>query len=109
MAKENKTYAGFAKVATNMVAGQTGFMNYDDRYAAYAPVEGTDGWSIAVTVSQGDYVGSFLLSIVGIIVVMAIATVMSIKIAKQLGMNIAAPIDACTERIKLLAEGLING
>lgn len=105
LAKENKTYAGFAKVATNMVAGQTGFMNYDDRYAAYAPVEGTDGWSIAVTVSQGDYVGSFLLSIVGIIVVMAVATVMSIKIAKQLGMNIAAPIDACTERIKLLAEG----
>lgn len=105
LAKEDKSYAGFAKVATNMVTGQTGFMNYDDRYAAYAPVEGTDGWSIAVTVSQGDYVGSFLLSIVGIIVVMAIATVMSIKIAKQLGMNIAAPIDACTERIKLLAEG----
>lgn len=105
LAKEDKNYAGFAKVAANMVNGQTGFMNYDDRYAAYAPVEGTDGWSIAVTVSQGDYVGSFLLSIVGIIVVMAIATVMSIKIAKQLGMNIAAPINACTDRIKLLAEG----
>ena len=105
LAKEDKAYAGFAKVAGNMVAGQTGFMNYDDRYAAYAPVEGTDGWSIAVTVSQGDYVGSFLLSIVGIIVVMAVATFMSIKIAKQLGTNIAAPINACTERIKLLAEG----
>ena len=44
------------------------------RYAAYAPVEGTDGWSVA----------SF----------------MSIKIAKQLGANIAAPIDVCAKTIK---------
>ena len=29
----------------------------------------------------------------------------TIEIAKQLGANIAAPINACTERIKLLAEG----
>lgn len=105
LAKEDSSYKGFASVAEKMVAGQTGFNNYDDRYAAYAPVEGTDGWSVAVTIAQSDYVGSFLLSIVGIIVVMAIATVMSIKIAKQLGANIAAPINACAERIQLLAEG----
>ena len=102
---EDSSYAGLAKVASEMVAGQTGFQNYDGRYAAYAPVAGTDGWSVAVTVSQMDYVGSFLLSIVGIIVVMIIASVMSIKIAKQLGANIAAPIDACAERIQLLAKG----
>lgn len=102
---EDSSYAGLAKVASEMVAGQIGFQNYDGRYAAYAPVAGTDGWSVAVTVSQMDYVGSFLLSIVGIIVVMVIASVMSIKIAKQLGANIAAPIDACAERIQLLAKG----
>lgn len=105
VAKEDSSYKGLASVAEKMVAGQTGFNNYDDRYAAYAPVEGTDGWSVAVTVAQSDYVASFLASIVGIIVVMGIATFMSIKIAKQLGANIAAPIDACAERIKLLAEG----
>ena len=105
LAKEDGSYKGFASVAEKMVTGETGFKNYDLRYAAYAPVEGTDGWSVAVTVSQGDYVGSFLLSIVGIIVVMAVASFMSIKIAKQLGANIAAPIDVCAKRIMLLAEG----
>ena len=60
---------------------------------------------MAVTVSQMDYVGTFLLSIIGIVVVTLVATYMSIKIARQLGRNIAAPIDACAERIRLLAEG----
>ena len=102
---EDSSYAGLAKVASEMVAGQTGFKNYDGRYAAYAPVAGTDGWSVAVTVSQTDYVASFLLSIVGIIVVMVAAGFMSIKIASNLGASIAAPIDACTRRIKRLTAG----
>ena len=102
---EDNSYAGLAKIASEMVAGQTGFKNYDGRYAAYAPVAGTDGWSVAVTVSQTDYVASFLLSIVGIIVVMVVAGFMSIKIASNLGASIAAPIDACTRRIKRLTAG----
>ena len=102
---EDSSYKGIASVAQSMVNGETGFKNYNDRYAAYAPVAGTDGWSVAVTVAQSDYVGSFLLSIVGIVVVMAVAIFMSIKIAKQLGANIAAPINACADRIKLLANG----
>lgn len=109
LAKEDGSYKSFAAVAEEMVAQKTGFSNYtvgnQGRYIAYAPVEGTDGWSVAVSVSQTDYVGGFMFSIAGIIVVMAVAIFMSIKIAKQLGKNIAAPIDACADRIKLLAEG----
>ena len=105
LVQEDASYKGLAKVAQYMVNGETGFKNYDGRYAAYAPVEGTDGWSVAVTVSQSDYVGTFLLSIVGIVVVMAVAIYMSIKIARRLGRNIAQPIDVCAERIRLLAEG----
>ena len=105
LAKEDSSYKGFASIAEKMVAGQTGFAEFDGHYAAYAPVEGTDGWSVIVTVSQMDYVGAFFFSIIGIFLVMIVASLMSVKIAKQLGANIAAPIDACTERIKLLAEG----
>lgn len=105
LAKEDSSYKGFASIAEKMVAGQTGFAEFDGRYAAYAPVEGTDGWSVIVTVSQMDYVGAFFFSIIGIFLVMIVASLMSVKIAKQLGSNIAAPIDACTQRIKLLAEG----
>ena len=105
LSKEDSSYKEFASVAERMVAGETGFDTYSGRYVAYAPVEGTDGWSLAVSVSQTDYVGSFFFSIGGIIVVMAGAIFMSIKIAKQLGKNISSPIDACADRIKLLAEG----
>lgn len=105
LSKEDSSYKDFAVIAERMVAGETGFDTYSQRYVAYAPVEGTDGWSIAVSVDQRDYVGGFMLSIAGIFVVMAIAIFMSITIAKQLGKNIAAPIDVCADRIRLLAEG----
>ena len=109
LSKEDSSYASYAGIQEKMVAQEKGFSDYSfngsRRYISYAPIEGTDGWSVAVTVSQGDYASSFLVSVAGVIAVMVGAILVSIKIAKQLGSNIAAPIDACTERIKLLAEG----
>ena len=109
LAKEDSSYKDLAKHYENMVAQKTGFDSYkfngSTRYIAYAPIAGTDGWSIAVTISQADNAGAFLISMIGIVVVMAVAIAMSIKIAGDLGKNIAAPIDACAKRIKLLAEG----
>ena len=105
LSKEDSSYKGFASVAEKMVAGKTGFGTYGMRYVAYAPVEGTDGWSIAVSVSMFDNILGFILCFLGIIVVVVIAIFMSNKLAKQLGKDIAAPIDACASRIKLLAEG----
>ena len=109
LAKEDSSYASLAKVCEKMVAGELGFDTYsqgmDGRYIAYAPIAGTDGWSIAISVSQNDYARSFMFSIGGILVVMAIAIFVSIRIAQKLGVNIANPIHACASRIKLLATG----
>ncbi len=109
LSKEDNKYADIAGHYEKMVAQQTGFDSYTfdgaRRYIAYAPIMGSDGWSVAVSVSQGDYSASFLQSAAGIVLVMVAAIFMSIKIAGQLGKNIAAPIQTCTERIKLLAEG----
>lgn len=109
LAKEDSSYSALAEQYSKMVAQETGFDSYSyggsSRYIAYAPIEGTDGWSVAVSVSQGDYIESFIQSIAGILVVMAVAIFMCIRVAGQLGKNIATPIQTCTERIKLLAEG----
>ena len=109
LAKKDGSYRSFAAICEKMIAGQAGFDTYTEgsngRYIAYAPIEGTDGWSVAISVSQTDYLGSFLFTIAGIIVVMVIAIIVSIRIANKLGANIADPIHACAERIKLLAAG----
>ena len=109
LAKEDNKYENLASHYERMVAQETGFDSYmfdgSRRYIAYAPIPGTEGWSVAVTVSQGDYSTSFLQSAAGIILVMIVAIFLSIRIASQLGKNIAAPIKTCSERIKLLAEG----
>lgn len=109
LATEDGSYKSLAKICNKMVAGEKGFGTYSQglngRYIAYAPIEGTDGWSVAISVSQSDYLGTFILSIGGIIAVMAIAIYASIRTAKKLGADIAKPIHTCAERIKLLAQG----
>ena len=109
LAKEDKSYRSFAGIQEKMVAKEAGFDSYSfngsSRYIAYAPVEGTDGWSVAVSVSQGDYAASFLVSMIGVIIVLIGAIFISIKLATQLGAKIAKPIETCAQRIMLLAEG----
>ena len=109
LAKTDKSYASYAKIQERMVAQEAGFDDYSyngsSRYISYAPIEGTDGWSVAVSISQGDYAGSFLISMVGVVIVMLVAIYISIKTAAQLGNKIAAPIETCAKRIELLAEG----
>lgn len=109
LAKEDSSYKSFASICEKMVAGEAGFDTYKEgregRYVAYAPIAGTDGWSVAISVSQSDYAGSFLFTIGGVIVVLVVAIMVSIRIANKLGVNIANPIQACVERIKLLATG----
>ena len=109
LAKEDRGYASYAGIQEKMVAQEQGFDSYSfngsSRYIAYAPIAGTDGWSVAVSVSQDDYAGSFLVSMVGVIAVMAIAIFVSIKLATQLGTKIATPIETCAQRIMLLAKG----
>ena len=55
LASENASYRSAAKIYAKMVTGETGFATMNNGYVAYAPIAGTDGWSIAVSVSKTDY------------------------------------------------------
>lgn len=105
LSEEDSSYRSTAKVYSKMVAGESGFVGMNNSYVAYAPIAGSDGWSIAVSVSKMDYMLYYIVSIVGIIAVMAGALYVSIRIAKKMGAGIAAPIKECSERIRLLATG----
>ena len=57
-----------AAIHEAMCQGATGFGTYKgpegDMFVAYAPVQGTNGWSIAVTAPQVDYLSSTRANIV---------------------------------------------
>ena len=110
--KEAQNDAGLQELAaihTQMRQGENGFGSYtngeDKMFAAYAPVPGTDGWSIAVTVPQINYLESMKDAMVINIGVIVVSILISIIVALALAVNIGKPMKACVNRMKLLVEG----
>ena len=108
-AQSDPSLAALAAIHAEMRQGKTGFGSYtsetDEMFDAYAPVEGTDGWSIAVTAPQLNYLASTRDAMVINIAVIVIAIVLSTVIALILAIRISAPMKACANRMKLLVEG----
>ncbi len=92
-----------------MRRGENGFGSYDSQdgkmFMAYAPVNGTDGWSIAVTAPQLNYLSTTYKGMAINILVMAGSVLISIVVALLLAGSISKPMKACAKRMQLLVEG----
>ena len=108
-AKADASLGELAAIHTEMRQGKNGFGSYKDgerkMFAAYAPVPGTDGWSIAVTAPQINYLASTRDAMVINIAVIAVSILISVVVALTLAVNIGKPMKACVNRMKLLVEG----
>lgn len=108
-AQSDSTLAELAAIHAEMRQGKTGFGSYTSgehpMFAAYAPVEDTDGWSIAVTAPQLNYLASTRDAMVVNIAVIVIAMLASMVVALVLATRISKPMRACANRMKLLVEG----
>ena len=78
------------------------------RFLAYAPVGGTDGWSIAVATPKSNYLADTYFGIAINILVIVASILASIVVALKLSGNISNPMRACAGRMKLLVEGDLN-
>lgn len=98
-----------ANVHAAMRQGKNGFGSYisgeDSMFIAYAPVKDTDGWSLAVTAPQLNYLASTRDAMVINIAVIIISILLSSIVAFILAHNIGKPMKACADRMKLLVEG----
>ena len=98
-----------ADIHASMREGKNGFGSYksgkESMFAAYAPVGGTDGWSLAVVAPQKDYLSTTYFDIVINLIMMVVAILLSIIVALKLAGSIGRPMKACAERMRLLVEG----
>ncbi len=98
-----------AAIHNQMRQGQNGFGSYiyedEKMFAAYAPVQDTDGWSIAVTAPQINYLASTRDAMVINIAVIVVSILLSVIVALILAVHIGKPMKACVTRMKLLVEG----
>ncbi len=108
-AQEDASLQELAAIHAKMREGENGFGSYISEghkmFAAYAPVAETDGWSIAVTAPQINYLASTRDAMVVNIVVILISMALSVVVALALARNIGRPMKACVNRMKLLVEG----
>ena len=109
LAQSDAKYSALASIHSKMRAGESGFGEYTlngvTKYISYAPIEGTDGWSLAVYAPMNDYMDgtnrAFVMTIVVLLVAAGVSTVISIKLGKSIGKSVRL----CTERIEKLSVG----
>ena len=98
-----------AELHAAMRQGKNGFgsIQAEDgpRFLAYAPVGGTDGWSLAVAAPKSNYLANTYFGILISVLVVVVSIIASIVVALKLSSNISVPMRACAERMKLLVEG----
>lgn len=108
-AKSDKQLEQLAAVERRVMAGETGFDTYSyggvRKYAAYAPVEGTNNWGLYIAVERNEFLSSTYWGIAVVIVVLVIAIISSVLLMRKLAASIVSPIQLCVERIQGLAKG----
>lgn len=108
-AETNPRLKALANLEKKMIAGGIGVGTY--RYGgvkkimAYAPVENSDGWSIAITAPLSDFNIETIVGIILTIVIVIISIAIAVNIVRKLADNIGMPIRLCAERLKELAAG----
>ena len=108
-AQSDPSLARLAAHHAEMRAGNSGYGRYSidgtEKCLAYAPVSDTNGWSIAITAPTSDFLGttymSTLAAVILLVVILALAAVLSVRMAKGIG----DPIKACAERLALVDTG----
>jgi methyl-accepting chemotaxis protein len=111
-AASDKSLSDLAALHVEMRQGANGFGVYktDDggRFLAYAPVSGTDGWSVAVSAPKMDYLASTYLAIIVSLLVVLLSVILSCVVASKLAKGIGEPIKICAQRMQMLVQGDLN-
>ncbi len=116
-AENDPSLKELAEIHAQMRKGENGFGSYktitgsgetakeQKMFIAYAPVPNTDGWSIAVTAPQLNYLAAARKAMAINIAVITVSVLISMITALLLANNIGNPMKACAKRMQLLVEG----
>lgn len=108
-AKSDPKLAKIAEIEKAMTEGKSGLGQYEyngaSKFLAYSPIDGTDGWSLAVTIPMDDIMGSTYRSIYITIGLLILCIAVSVPYAVFLAKQVSNPISVCSERMKALSKG----
>lgn len=110
--KQDSSLKLLAKIHEKMRKGETGFGNYEingiRKFAAYAPIKGTDGWSMSITAHKADFMDTTYVSILITLGLLLFSIIVTTVIAYKLANGIGQPIKDFSQRLKALSFGDLN-
>lgn len=108
-ARADATLEQLAAIHAKMRQKESGFGRYIingvRKFSAYAPIEGTSGWSIGITAPQSDFMDSTYQAIVITLVLLLLFLAAAALIAYRLANGIGTPVRLCADRLTELAKG----
>lgn len=108
-ARTDSSLKELAAIHAKMRQGESGVgaytINGSKKSSGYAPIGGTNGWSIGVTAPQRDFLGATNLSVAITLFLLVVSVAAAILVALRLANSIGNPIQACARRLKELAQG----
>lgn len=108
-AKTDPSAAALAAIDQKLIQGETGFGEHvygGVRWVeAYAPVDATNGWGLAVMAPKIDFLESFYLAVLVTVGVMVLFVIIGIVVAVTYTNKLTRPLKRCVDRLALLAEG----
>jgi methyl-accepting chemotaxis protein len=108
-AKTDSSMKSLASIEEQMIKGDSGFGFYTyqgvKKCIAYAPIEGTSGWSIAVNAPVTDFLGGTIQSIAVTVILLIISLAISVLVSSKMANSIGIPIQKCAKRLDQLAHG----
>ncbi len=110
-APKDKDLQTVAAMESRMVAGERGVERYSyaadhsNNIQAYAPIPGTDGWSIAVNIDEDEFMRPAYFGNLFQLAICVAACVIVILISAKVSRSIANPIVRCADRLQALSQG----
>lgn len=111
-AQQDSSLKPLAQIHGLMRQGQSGTDDYEingqSKLIAYAPVNGTDGWSIGITAPNSDFMGPAIFSTIILLVLLGVSLIVASILSVRISGSIGTPIRLCVDRLLLLAQGNLH-
>jgi methyl-accepting chemotaxis protein len=111
-AKTDSSLEKLASILTNALAGNSDFDTYTyknvNKFVAYAPVSGTDGWSIFVGAPKADFMETVTYAIIASIILALLSILLGTIVTGKMTKGLAIPITSIMNRLSKFAEGDVS-
>lgn len=100
-----------AAIEKKMTLGEVGVERFyyaedqSNNIQSYAPIAGTDGWSIAVTIDEDEFMRPAEYGNILQTAICVVACIVIIIISMRVSHTIVTPVVRCAERIRALSQG----